>query len=188
MLLIENMAGQPILLAILFSLAVNIIISIAGILPSTVVTAANIFYFGFAGGLIVSIVGEALGAVISFFLYRKGLYRLTQKFSSRPAPKLLVKLKNTKGAEAFFLVLALRIFPFAPSGLVTLTASISKMSAAAFVFSSTLGKIPALFIEAYSVNQVLGWKMEYQLAAGIFILTAGLWYYGWATKRNKRRM
>ena len=99
---------------------------------------------------------------------------------------MLERLKNTRGLEAFMLVLILRIFPFAPSGLVTLAASISKISAIAFAVSSTIGKIPALFIEAYSVDAVLGWKFEYQLGAGVFALTAGVLYYYWTTK-NKRR-
>ena len=186
MALLENMLGQPLLLAILLSLMVNIVISIAGVIPSTFVTAANIIYFGFAGGLAVSIIGEALGAIVSFLLYRKGIKKLEEKFSAKPSLNMLERLKNTRGLEAFMLVLILRIFPFAPSGLVTLAASISKISAIAFAVSSTIGKIPALFIEAYSVDAVLGWKFEYQLGAGVFALTAGVLYYYWTTK-NKRR-
>jgi len=185
MALIEYLAGLPIWLAILVSVLVNVLISIAGIVPSTFVTAANIVYFGFAGGLAVSIIGESAGAIISFFLYRIGLKKIGEKLSGGTHTiKLLEKLKNTKGMEAFILVLLLRIFPFAPSGLVTLAASVSKMSAAAFMVSSTIGKIPALLIESYSVHTVLGWKMEYQLAAAFFVVGAGAWYYYWTTKRK----
>lgn len=185
MMLFEYLADQPIWLAILISLLVSVLISIAGIVPSTFVTAANIVYFGFAGGLALSIIGEAVGAIISFFLYRKGLKKLGEKFNSGSHTiKLLENLKNTGGWEAFILVLLLRIFPFAPSGLVTLAASISRMGAAAFMVSSTIGKIPALLIESYSVHTVLGWKMEYQLAAAFFAVGAGVWYYYWTTKRK----
>ena len=186
MALLENMIGQPLLLAILLSLMVNIVISIAGVIPSTFVTAANIIYFGFAGGLAVSIIGEALGAIVSFLLYRKGIKKLEETFSAKRSLKLLERLKNTGGLEAFFLVLLLRIFPFAPSGLVTLAASFSKIGAVSFAVSSTIGKIPALFIEAYSVDAVLGWKLEYQLAAGIFALAAGVCYYYWTMKKKRR--
>jgi uncharacterized membrane protein YdjX (TVP38/TMEM64 family) len=184
---LESLSGQPILLAIFISLGLSCIIAVAGVIPSTFVTAANILYFGFAGGLALSITGEAIGAVISFIFYRKGIRKLEEKISGKKNWSFLERLKDTKGLEAFILVLALRVFPFAPSGLVTLAASISKMGLLAFTISSTIGKFPALLIEAYSVETVLGWKGEYQLAAVIFALTAGVWYY-WTTKSKKRRM
>jgi uncharacterized membrane protein YdjX (TVP38/TMEM64 family) len=39
--------------------------------------------------------------------------------------------------------------------MINLAAAISKTSILTFVFASSLGKLPALLIEAYSVNQVL---------------------------------
>lgn len=185
--ILENLSGQPLLLAIVISLGISCIIAVAGVIPSTFVTAANIVYFGFAGGLAISIIGEALGAIISFILYRKGIRKLEEKINGKNHWRLLQRLKDTKGVEAFILVLALRVFPFAPSGLVTLAAAMSEMGLLSFTLSSTIGKIPALLIEAYSVETVLGWKGEYQAGAVIFALAAGVWYY-WTTKRKKRRM
>ncbi|MCM3574370.1 VTT domain-containing protein [Mesobacillus subterraneus] len=187
MSLIETLSGQPVWLAVVISLTVSILIAMAGIIPSAFVTAANIVYFGFSLGLFLSILGEALGAVISFILYRKGLKKLGGKIDSVKAIKLLEKLKQTKGMEAFVLVLVLRLFPFAPSGLVTLAASYSTMGTWTFAVSSTIGKIPALLIEAYSVHTVLGWETEYQLAAASFAVAAGICYYYWTTMRKKRR-
>lgn len=175
--IINYLTGQPLWLAILISVTINIIVSLAGVLPSTFVTGANIIYFGFSGGLAVSIAGEALGAVISFILYRLGIKKLSEKIKRQPSSKFMDKLTAADGSEAMILVFLLRIFPFAPSGLVTLAASLSKMGVAAFALASTLGKIPALIIEAYSVNTVLGWEQEYQAASGIFVLAAFGWYF-----------
>jgi uncharacterized membrane protein YdjX (TVP38/TMEM64 family) len=61
------------LLAIFVSIIINIIISILGVVSSFFITAANIGFFGFGNGLLISITGEAIGAIISFYLYRKGL-------------------------------------------------------------------------------------------------------------------
>lgn len=185
MALLETLSGQPIWLAILISLAVSILVAISGIIPSAFVTAANIAYFGFGWGLILSVLGEALGAVISFILYRKGLKILSGKTSSTKTVKILDRLKQTRGLEAFVLVLLLRLFPFVPSGLVTLAASYSGMSTTAFAVSSSIGKIPALLIEAYSVITVLGWESSYQLAAAIFTIVAGGCYFYWK-KRKKQ--
>ena len=185
MSLLETLSGQPVWLAILISLTVSIAISVLGVIPSAFVTAANIIYFGFSGGLALSIIGEAAGAIISFFLYRKGVKKLAQKISTHKSVKGLERLRNTDGPEAFFLVILLRLFPFAPSGLVTLAASYSKMGAASFMVSSTIGKIPALFIEAYSVNTLLGWETDYQISMGVFAIVAGVCYYYW-TRKNKK--
>ncbi|MBT2694899.1 VTT domain-containing protein [Bacillus sp. ISL-55] len=186
MSLLETLSGQPVWFAIIISLAVSIVVAIAGIIPSAFVTAANIVYFGFSWGLALSIIGEALGAVISFILYRKGLKKLSGNSGPSRTVRILDRLKQTIGIEAFVLVILLRLFPFAPSGLVTLAASYSRMGTWAFAISSTIGKIPALLIEAYSVHTVLGWETHYQLAAAIFAVVAGICYYYWTTKIKKR--
>ncbi|ESU31256.1 hypothetical protein G3A_17915 [Bacillus sp. 17376] len=183
MSLLETLSGQPVWLAIIISLAASIVIAIAGIIPSAFVTAANIVYFGFVWGLVLSIFGEALGAVISFILYRKGLKKLSGNKDSSRTIKTLERLKQTHGMEALVLVILLRLFPFAPSGLVTLAASYSAMGTGNFTVSSTIGKVPALFIEAYSVHTVLGWETQYQLAAAIFVGLAGISYYYWTTRK-----
>lgn len=177
---------ENLIIAIIISIAISIAIAIAGLIPSTFLTAANILYFGFEIGLFISIVGEAIGAIISFFFYKYGIQVLEKKFSRSNINnnKWLKRLKNSQGKEAIFLVLALRIFPFVPSGLVTLTASISKMKAAHFVMASTIGKIPALFIEAYSIETVLNWKFQYQIGVTIIGICLVTSYYFW-TKRNE---
>nr|WP_309136131.1 hypothetical protein [Mesobacillus foraminis] len=70
--LIERIGSHP-LLFMLISLLLNTLIAISGILPSAFLTAANILVLGFANGLLLSIAGEAIGAVVCFLLYRKGL-------------------------------------------------------------------------------------------------------------------
>lgn len=139
--------------SVVISILVNILISIAGIIPSVFVTAANITVFGFQTGLIISFIGECIGALVSFWLYRKGIQ--TINFGSLYKNRLLVKLQKTKGWDAFLLIFMLRTFPFVPSGLVNIAAAISKTTILTFVIASSLGKIPSLIVEAYSVKQVL---------------------------------
>lgn len=139
-------------LAIAISLLLNITISILGFLPSVFITAANLLVFGVWKGTLISFIGEALGAVIAFYLYRKGFKKYTdQKWK---ANSFIHKLLSAKGRDAFLLIFILRLFPFIPSGLVTFTAAIGEVSILLFVLASSLGKIPALVIEAYSVYQV----------------------------------
>ena len=139
-------------LAFLISLFISILIAIVGILPSFFITAANIIFFGFWQGVLISFLGEAAGAIIAFLLYRKGFKKaITAQLQKFPRAQRLV---NAQGKEAFMLVLSLRLIPFVPSGLVTFAAAIGRITPLTFFISSSLGKLPALLLEGYSVYQV----------------------------------
>ncbi|WP_456271220.1 TVP38/TMEM64 family protein [Bacillus sp. AK031] len=165
--------------AIVFSILLNIIISTLGVIPSAFLTAANMTIFGFGVGLIISFIGEVLGVIVSFSLYRKGLKKFN---STNPIHhKHLARLQRSQGTESFFLVLALRLFPFVPSGLVTLSGAFSKMGMMNFALASTLGKIPSILIEAYAIQEVImmSWKGKVVLSIiSLFIIISLLRRYG----------
>ncbi|MBU8879166.1 VTT domain-containing protein [Bacillus sp. FJAT-29790] len=171
-------------LTVIISIGLNIIVAISGILPSAFITAGNIVFFGFKTGLLVSIAGEAAGAIVSFALFRKGLMKFSTRLK-KPETKLLRKLRNTAGGKAVLLVLALRILPFIPSGAVTLAAAFSNMGLLSFSIASTLGKIPSLYIEAYSVDQVLSLKPGWQLGIILLFLIIVSSYYLIRRKRKR---
>lgn len=151
--------------AVFISLAASVVVAVLGVLPSVFITAANILFFGFWPGTLLSFLGEALGAFISFVLYRKGFKKNVNKRLQR-SPKL-EQLVSAKGREAFMLIFSLRLLPFVPSGLVTFAAAVGVVPLLVFVTASSLGKIPALLLEAYAVQQVthFGWQGKLILAA-----------------------
>ncbi|SOC15538.1 SNARE associated Golgi protein [Ureibacillus xyleni] len=144
----RQLLEHAVLFAILISVFVNVLISIIGVLPSVFITGANLLFFGLYHGLIVSIIGEVLGAIVSFILYRRGLKKWRSKDFQHP---LMLKLKNLEGVKAFWIILTLRILPFVPSGVITLGSALSKVSLRFFAIGSTLGKIPSLIIEAGAI-------------------------------------
>lgn len=157
-------------LAVFISICISIIIAIMGVVPSVFITAANILFFGFWHGLFISFLGEALGAGIAFLLYRRGFKKpVEKKLDKYPKIKRLIDAENK---EAFYLVLALRLIPFVPSGLITFAAAVGKISFPVFILASSLGKLPALFIEAYAVNAVtnFGWQGKLILVIAAVVL------------------
>jgi uncharacterized membrane protein YdjX (TVP38/TMEM64 family) len=151
--------------AFFISIFLNSVISVLGFVPSLFLTAANLVVFGFWKGMLVSFIGEGVGAVVSFIIYRKGLRKVTEtKAFHYP---MVRRLLEVQGREAFMLVLSLRLFPFVPSGVVTFLAAIGKMSLVIFAVSSTLGKLPALLLEAYSVNHMIQWTLQGKIIVGI---------------------
>ncbi len=139
-------------LAVIISICISIVIAVLGLVPSVFITAANIVFFGFINGTIISFIGESLGAAIAFILYRKGFKKMTTTHLQKyPA---LNRLINAENKEAFYLVLSLRLVPFVPSGIITFAASVGKISFLIFLLASSLGKLPALLLEAWSVNEI----------------------------------
>lgn len=154
--------------AIFISIIINVFISIAGFVPSVFLTAANLAVFGFWNGMFVSFIGEGIGAVVSFLLYRKGLRKISEsKAFRRP---MVQRLLEVEGKQAFALVFSLRLLPFVPSGVVTFFAAVGQMSMIIFAVSSTLGKFPALLLEAYSANQMIQWTWQGKLILTLFAL------------------
>lgn len=144
--------------AIAISLFISIVIAVIGVLPSFFVTAANILFFGFWPGVAISFLGEALGAAVAFFLYRKGFKKEAAHHLEKY--KRIKMLLEARDAKAFWLIFSLRLIPFVPSGLVTFAAAIGRVGWLTFVVSSSIGKLPALLLEGYAVYQVttFGWQ------------------------------
>jgi uncharacterized membrane protein YdjX (TVP38/TMEM64 family) len=152
--------------ALLVSVIINIVISVMGVVPNVFLTAANLAVFGFWEGTVISIIGEAFGAVIAFLLYRRGFRKAANmKWCSHPKAK---KLLAAKGKKSFFLILTLRLFPFIPSGIVTFIAAIGQTTLLIFLFSSSIGKIPAILMEAYSFTQIMNWTAEGKILSILF--------------------
>ncbi|OEF97513.1 TVP38/TMEM64 family protein [Desulfuribacillus alkaliarsenatis] len=138
--------------AILISITINIVIAVMGVVPSYFITAANLVVFGFWMGAFISFVGESLGAIIAFVLYRKGFRSYLQRqLEKYPKAKSLI---DAKGKDAFIIIISLRLLPFMPSGIVTFGGAVGQVSLLTFALASSLGKIPALMIEAFAVYQV----------------------------------
>ncbi len=170
-------------LAVVISLVLSVLVAILGVVPSVFITAANILFFGFWKGTLISIAGEALGAAISFYLYRKGFRKRTSAaLQSYPRLKPLL---SAQGKEAFLLVFSFRLLPFVPSGLVTFAAAVGQVSAPVFILASSLGKIPALLLEAWSVYQVT--KFEWQGKLVLAIAALVILYLVWKQVYRKNK-
>ncbi|MDO9376673.1 MAG: VTT domain-containing protein [Bacteroidota bacterium] len=166
-------------LAVGLSLAVSVVVAILGLVPSVFITAANILFFGFWPGTLISFAGEAIGALVAFWLYRTGFKKTTQRgLQKYPS---LNRLVSAEYLEAFGLIFSLRLIPFVPSGLITFAAAIGKVSWIVFLIASSLGKIPALLIEAYSVSKITEFNWQGKLILALVAL--GMLYY--LIKRKK---
>lgn len=154
--------------AVIGSIVVSVLVSIAGILPSVFVTGANIIVFGPYKGFFISWLGEVIGATLSFCLYRLGFKNKTEHFANKSG--LLANLLTTEGKKAGFLIFQARVIPFIPSGIVTLAAAVSNISLNIFLIATALGKLPALVLETLISYDVI--YIEKNFLRLITVLTA----------------
>ena len=80
--------------------------------------------------------------------------------------------------------MSLRLLPFIPSGMVTLGAAAGRVSLIIFLLASSLGKLPSLVLEGYSVYQVtrFGWQGKIML----LLVALGVLVYAFKMLQNKR--
>lgn len=153
---IEGFLKESGIFSFLISILVNILINIFPFVPSYFLTVINISVFGFWLGTLLSFIGESFGAIVSLIIYQKGLQTFQHKLSPKQQ-KLIDALEGSSNMKVFYLIFLFRIIPFMPSGLVTLGAAFANVNVVVFAFASTFGKIPALLLETFAVNQVIQW-------------------------------
>lgn len=159
---------------VVISLALNVLISLAGFLPSVFLTGANTHVFGLFLGWAISWLGEILGALLSFLFYRyllgDGANKLAERYSSRG---FLWKIRRDNG---FRLILTARILPLVPSGLVNLLGALSPLRLPVFLLATAIGKAPSLVMEAFIGYDLYLWQERWPRLLFMLAL-AGLAYY-----------
>lgn len=145
--------------SILISLGVSILIALSGIIPSVFVTGANILFFGVWQGFFISLLGEVIGAYITFYLYRYGFKAKVDNLAENHI--LLRRIINSDGIKGGFLIFQGRLIPFIPSGFVTLAGAVSEISIVPFVIGTFLGKIPSIALECLVSYGVLSTEEKY---------------------------
>ena len=168
--------------AVLSSIVLSILIAIVGIVPSVFITAANILFFGFWNGTLVSFAGEAAGAAIAFLIYRAGFKKTAgNKLLQYPRLKRLVEAPSPK---VIYLIFSFRLLPFVPSGLITFAAAVGKVSFLGFLLASSLGKLPALLMEAYAVYEITAFGWQGKLLLVLIAISLLVWVFRKQTEAN----
>lgn len=160
-------------IALIISLVINILIALSGVIPSILVTGANILFFGTINGFIISILGETIGAYITFCIYRKGLKKTAENFVDKN--KFLKKIVDSSGVKVSFLVFQGRLIPFIPSGFITLAAAISSVKVIPFTIATLFGKIPSIALEALVSYDFINMRQNW-IRLFITIVSLGMIY------------
>lgn len=131
--------------AVLISIVVMIIQTIATPVPLFLVAGANGFIFGVAWGILITLVGALLGATVAFYLARMIARDYFSRRLAKYMPQVEEMSKNT-GAKMIFLA---RLVPILPSSIISYAAGLSKVSFVGFFVASVFGKLPEIIIYTF---------------------------------------
>lgn len=164
-----------ILQAILAPIPSELILSIAG--------AAFISQYGFWPGVMITLLsalcGSLFGAIIAFFIGKKGGYALLTRFVDEEELDIASGHIERWG---FWAILVTRLIPFIPFDAVSYGAGVVNMNFSAFIVPTFIGLIPRIIfysIFGSGINLLL--KQDFELAMLILAFTVsilvGLYYF-----------
>lgn len=130
--------------AVVVSLALNVIISLFGVVPSLFLSGANAAVFGLVPGFFLSLAGEVLGSVLSFWLYRWGYKKLKKNGKEW---SWVGRLNDASRLRRNLILLVSRLTPFVPSGVITFAAAASQVRFLDFMIVTFIGKAPSIAME-----------------------------------------
>ncbi|WKA49651.1 VTT domain-containing protein [Planococcus liqunii] len=161
-------------------LLLNLAAGALGFVPSFLLTGMNINGFGVVAGTVLSLTGEIFGAVLGFYLYRFGFSKVQPSWKQS---RFWNYMHKQPAATVFWGILLFRLLPFIPSGLVTAGAALTPINGLLFFIASSLGKIPAVLLEAaivYGIIETVPAVVQY--AVGIAVCLTAL--FVWLRKRK----
>ena len=155
-------------------------------LPDSLVILAGGFFFGPIIGSLLTVVGQGLGATISFLLAR----RLGRNFVKAKFPKSLSFIDRYTDELGWQTVFIMRLFPTVSFDTLSFIAGVSKLSLRSYVLATVSGLIPLAIITTilgYSINVHSSRLAIYVLGIGIvsIALIGGIFYFLFY-KRNEK--
>lgn len=131
--------------AVLISIIVMIIQTIATPVPLFLVAGANGFIFGIAWGIVITLVGALLGATVAFYLARA----IARDYFSRRLAKYMPQVEEMSRKSGAKFVFLARLVPILPSSIISYAAGLSKVSFGGFFVASVFGKLPEIIIYTF---------------------------------------
>lgn len=132
--------------AIFFSFLLVLCTNAVGFPPAFIFSTANTLIFGIVPGIVLSVIAETVGVVVSFLLLRY-LFRDAAEKVIAKHPRL-AKIDKYSGEKGFVIMLIARMVPYLPSGFVNAVGALSAIRLRDYTIASLVGKFPSTSIEA----------------------------------------
>lgn len=170
--------------AFVISVIINIIVNLSGIIPTIICSGANGIVFGLFGGIFASWIGESLGTIFAFTLYRSALRGLAEKLIAQSP--YLTKVDEFGSRNGFKAMIIARLLPMAPSSVVTMVGAVSSMSFGDFFWATWLGKFPSIALEVVIGHDLVFASENQTRLILLLLLVIAIYIAFWLYKRKKQ--
>ena len=169
--------------SILVTIILFVVMTFTIVFPFMILSGAAGIMYGLFWGVIISWVGEVIGAVFMFLFARYFFRQMLEKWIRNS--KYLKQVDDYSAENGFKALLIARLLPLAPSGIITAVAAISRISFKAFFFATLIGKLPPVVFKVLIGHDLVfaGENMTRLIViiGLVIVIYVGLWWY----KRRK---
>lgn len=145
-------------LAVVISIALMVLQSIAAPIPAFVITLANAGIFGWLEGAAISWAGAMLGAAICFGLARFFGRSVVEKLTGKGVLESVDSFLMKHGGKSIFIA---RLLPFVPFDPISYAAGLTGMKPLSFLAATGLGQLPATLVYSYTGSTMLSGSLQY---------------------------
>ncbi len=161
---------------------------VVAMIPGEPLEIAAGYVFGNFEGLILCLLGAAIGTVIIFLFTKHFGVKMVEAFVSREKLESVKFLHNPEKRN--LLVFLLFFIPGTPKDVITYVIGITTMRLPAFLLLSSVGRIPSV-ITSTIVGDALGTE-SYVVAIIVFVATglvaaAGMLFYHWFCRKKAEK-
>lgn len=157
-------------LAVVISIMLMILQSIAAPIPALLITFANAAVFGWIAGSIISWTGAMLGAAVCFGLARLFGRDAVVKITGKGALQSVDRFFVAYGAKSIFIA---RLLPFIPFDPISYAAGLTGMGFIPFLIATGIGQLPATLIYSYAGSTMLSGNIRMFMYGLCALLAAG---------------
>lgn len=165
----QNIVNENPVKARLFYVIVQILQVFIALIPGEVVEIAGGLAFGAAEGLILSLIGVAIGSAVIFMLTKTLGIRFVELFVSRDKINELRFIRNGKNLE--WIVFYVFLIPGTPKDLLTYVVGLTRMKLLPFLGISLLARVPSVLSSTWGGDAII--NGEYTKAIIIFAVAIG---------------
>src|SRR5882762_7850716 len=157
------------------------------LLPGGVLCVGAGFFFGLWWGFFIVLLGNSIGAAISFAMSRWLGLRLIKR-RAEPTSQILRVLERAVERDAWKIIFLSQLHPLFPTSLLNYLYGLTRIRFRLFMLWTTVGRAPGLFLYTYlgtlgqfGLNLALGRThprvVEYWMWGGAFVVTAFLFVF-----------
>lgn len=173
--IITSMSQTDWLTLLLLTLLFMVIQNFITIIPVFLLITLNVTVFGWFSGYVWSWFCSMIGAIFAFFIVRFWLH-------SWFVSKVNVKWQKKLEMNGFWFVFGARLFPFAPTSIINITAGMSTIRFSHYLYSTMLGN--ALFyiimsLAAFGIVSLDLSTSEWLILIVVLTVVAGTGIYIW---------